>query len=298
LNSAWSAKYRPKTFYEIVLIDDPNLRTKIKGFFDNAFIQGNLLCHGSPGRGKTALAEALIHTIVKDKRDIFILGRSVEDIERLKRWLRYAVGQSTQKIVKIEEMDKLSPQAQTLLKDGLMEKYQHSTAFVATTNHIDKIDPALISRFNTCIDFDLLLSSSDIYDRLDKILRQESIAFEKDTLKDYTEKFHHLGLRELINDIETASVSGRLNLHRRDVTASREIPVSSSVEAETLRLAEKYNKSVLTLKEVATELGLSVRTLQRRINDPQKNTPKPLDMGSTRNKKFAIRSLVEYLANS
>ncbi len=209
------------------------------------------------------------------------------------------MGLSSQKIVKIEEIDKLSSQAQVLLKDGLMEKYQETTTFLATTNYPEKLDPALRSRFNTQINFDEPLCLDELYMRLQYILESESIIYQETQLKAYIDSNSSKGLREMINDLELASVTGTLKLDFNTEQEHHEIiPATSplsSIEKEIIRLTTKYDKSVLNKDEMATELGISVKTLDRHIKEVS-NIPSYLKLG--KNKIiFPIRTIAEFLCS-
>jgi len=197
---AWFEKYRPLVIEEVVFPNN-DIQKAITEFYNNEFINGNILSYGPPGFGKSSISEVLIKKIVKDRNDIFILGRKTEDVDNLKRWLQQRPVHSTQKIVKIEEMDRLSSQAQIVLKDGLMEKFQHNTTFLATTNSPEKIDPALITRFNTRINFGELPSEL-VFQRLKFILDTEKIRYHNEELLKFTEKYIKRGLRDLINNLE------------------------------------------------------------------------------------------------
>jgi DNA polymerase III gamma/tau subunit len=201
---AWFEKYRPTKLDEIVF-PNQDIHTTIKEFYNNEFINGNILSYGPPGGGKTSLSEVLIHKIIKDRNDIFILGRKTEDVDNLKRWLQQRAVGSKQKIVKIEEMDRLSSQAQIVLKDGLMEKFQNNTSFLATTNSPEKIDPALITRFNTKINFGELPSEA-VYLKAKFILDTEKVKYDENELLSFVNKYYKRGLRDLINNLELATV--------------------------------------------------------------------------------------------
>ena len=203
---AWFEKYRPRELLDIVFPND-EIKNVIENFYNSGFIKGNILSYGPAGTGKTTLSEVLIHRIVKDKNDIFILGRKTEDVENLGRWLQQRPVGSNQKVVKIEEMDRLSSKAQVVLKDGLMEKYQHNTTFLATTNNPEKIDPALITRFNTRINFKEL-PPDEVLIRLKRILDIEKVSYNEDELKSFVEEHVKRGLRDLLNNAELASDSG------------------------------------------------------------------------------------------
>jgi len=203
---AWFEKYRPITLDEIIFPNE-TIQNTLYDFYNNEFIRGNVLSYGPPGFGKTSVSEVMIHKIIRDVNDIFVLGRKTEDIDNLKRWLQQRPIHSKQKIVKIEEMDRLSRQAQVVLKDGLMEKYQHQTAFLATTNNPEKIDNALVTRFNTKINFSQL-PKDQLHLKLATILNKEQVQFSEEDLTNFVQNYGDRGLRDLINNLELASNGG------------------------------------------------------------------------------------------
>ena len=210
-NISWYMKYRPKSFDELVFpVDKTYLRPKLREFWKEGFVKGNILAYGKPGLGKTSCIEVLIHQIIKSREDIFILDGKPGCIDNLKRWLQYDVGSSSQKVVKMEEMDNLNKQVQTLLKDGLMEKYQHNCTFLATTNHPKKIDPAILERFNIKIEFNEL-DNDEICRKLKYILSEEKVSYSENDLKRFIEQYSDKSLRETINMIENITVNGVFN---------------------------------------------------------------------------------------
>ena len=211
---AWFEKYRPLIIEEVVFPNN-DIQKTINEFYNNEFINGNILSYGPPGFGKSTISEVLIKKIVKDRNDIFILGRKTEDVDNLKRWLQQRPVSSNQKIVKIEEMDRLSSQAQIVLKDGLMEKFQHNTSFIATTNSPEKIDPALITRFNTRINFGEL-PIGPVYLKLKYILDTEKIQYNNEELQKFTSKYIKRGLRDLINNLELSVSDGIFHPNKMD----------------------------------------------------------------------------------
>jgi len=241
---AWFEKYRPLILEDVVFPNE-NIKKIIKGFYDQGFINGNILSYGPPGFGKTSLSEVLIKRIVKDRNDIFILGRKTEDVDNLKRWLQQRPVHSSQKIVKIEEMDRLSTQAQIVLKDGLMEKFQHNTTFLATTNSPEKIDPALITRFNTRINFGEL-PKEQIYSKLEKILINENISFNSDDLQKFVSDFYKRGLRDLINNLELASTTG--NFEPSVLTSFSGISGNEDLIVQYIVYLIQYSESLPTTK--------------------------------------------------
>jgi DNA polymerase III gamma/tau subunit len=212
---SWFEKYRPKTIDELIFPNVLNgekkgskyIRDIFTKFYNQEFIQGNVLSYGEAGRGKTSLNKIMQGKIIKHPNDIFILGRKVEDIDKLKKWLQQSKVKSNQKLVIIEEIDRLSNQAQTVLKDGLLEKYQHNTSFLATTNNPDKLDRALVTRFNYRIYFDDF-DVDEVLNRVKQILNNENIKYDENLLRQFVQLYIKRGLRELISNLEINSVTG------------------------------------------------------------------------------------------
>lgn len=212
---SWFEKYRPRTINELIfpnVINGENkgsdyIREIFTKFYNQEFIQGNILSYGEAGRGKTSLNKIMQGKIVKHPSDIFILGRKIEDVDKLKKWLQQSKVKSNQKLVVIEEIDRLSNQAQVVLKDGLLEKYQHNTSFLATTNNPDKLDKALVTRFNYRLYFDEY-SEEEVLKRIKMILQTENIKFDENIVAQFVKLYIKRGLRELISNLEISSITG------------------------------------------------------------------------------------------
>lgn len=122
-----------------------------------AFVDGNihwLLLYGPPGTGKSTAAEALLKSRIPDinwsfdtvkfnaaaTRDISSL-RSAFDTLKL-------MGNNSQgqRVMVIDEADCLSADSMKVIK-GLLDQLPDGTPIIMTTNHKDKLDNALLSRF-------------------------------------------------------------------------------------------------------------------------------------------------------
>jgi len=212
---SWYEKFRPKTIDELIFPDTLNGEKKdpqyikdiMKTFYDNEFIQGNILSYGKAGFGKTSLNKIFQGKIIKHPRDIFILDRKIASVDELQIWLNQSKNKSNQKLVIIEEIDRLSPQAQAVLKDGSLEKYQNKVSFLATTNNAQKLDPALITRFNYRMYFDTIDEEQTI-SRMAWILNSEKITYNHTDLVNFVKVNIKRGLRELISNLEINSVTG------------------------------------------------------------------------------------------
>ena len=298
-SGAWYTKYKPVKLSEVILPENAP-KNKIQSFYDNAFVDGNLLCHGPTGTGKTSLNGVLGAKIIKERPNLLKIGRTVDDIDNLARELRYQVhGEDKQRVILIEEMDILSPQAQTALKVELMEKYQHTTTFLATTNHLEKIDEALLSRFNTRVDFGENPNKKDVFDRLKYILEAEKITFKEEELAQYVTTNLDIGLRNMINELELFSDSGTFKptyRHLELTSAVTSTKVShKEISSETKRIWDIHGRSILSKDELATELNICPKTVDRRIKEGR-GLPRYKKDG-TNHIGFPIREVARYLVS-
>jgi DNA polymerase III delta prime subunit len=225
--SSWMMKYRA-TSIDDYIFEDNYQKEQVNSWIKNGRIPGNLLLYGPPGTGKSNLAILLINKILNQdsakRYDLKIIqSRKVKAIDEFKDsgWLSKAIQKSTQKVVLMEEIDKCSKEAQGQLKDGMLEKYQSTTAFICTTNHINKIDDALPSRFN--FRYNLKATNRDgIYDRLCYILGEENVTYNEHELKDYVDNNPSIGVRDLINNLQCAVFDNNLSFGNIRAVKSQE----------------------------------------------------------------------------
>jgi len=216
-NRAWFMKHKPTTLDEIIFPNtlngsqkDPNeIKAMFTNMLNNGIISGNILSFGPGGFGKSSLADVITKNIIKEPKDFYRLGKGVEAVEDLKAWLLAKPGKSSQKVVLIEEANKLSPQAQTALKDGLMEKYQGYVTFIANTNVPQGIDAALKTRFNFQLNFKDI-QPEEAFKYLCNVLEKEGIQYNKELVWEFTYKNIGKGLRVLINNLEINVIDKKL----------------------------------------------------------------------------------------
>jgi len=218
LNKAWYMKYKPEMIDQIIFpnilnekpMDPKEIKDTFLQMLNNGGIQGNVLGYGPGGFGKSSLIDVIIKQLVKSAKDIFILGKSVNDVKDLQSWLQYSKQPgSIQRVVKIEEMDKLSRDAQVMLKDGLMEKYQGKVTFLAATNHPEKIDKALKTRFNFRLNFkEIPIDDSFLF--IENILKLENIEYNRDLLYKFVTDNIQIGMRDLLNAIQVSVRDNKL----------------------------------------------------------------------------------------
>jgi len=235
LNTSWFFKYKPKSIEDYVF-DSDNTKILVEEWISNGRIPGNVLLYGPPGTGKTALAEILISNIIKSNYDLNkIKDRSVQDIDDLSKWVLKEPIKSKIKIVYFEEFDKLSSVAMAQLKDGLMEKYQSSVSFIATTNYIKKIDSAILTRFNFKFNVQTI-NKEGYYNRLKQILDLEKVEYNDEQLAQFVFANYHIGLRDLINNLQINTVLNKIDFNKIQIEKSIQEEELASLTIEILSI--------------------------------------------------------------
>ncbi len=154
VNKLYWSKYRPKKIGGVILL--PRIQAELLDEEGNLVINGNYLLTGTPGVGKTTLADiiapsgalrvnASYNSSVEDLKDTVIDYCRTSDIFDNSTINGY-------KIVFLDEFDGVSPKYQEALR-AFIEEYEDRIRFIATCNNLSKISPAMQSRFNV-IKFD------------------------------------------------------------------------------------------------------------------------------------------------
>ena len=241
-NTSWFMRHKPKTADEYVF-ESPEQKTQVLEWINAEAISANLVLFGPAGTGKTALAELLVRSVVKSQHDLNrVTKRSVKDIDELGPWLQKRPVASKKKVVYIEEFDKLSPEAKGTLKDGMMEKYQEYVTFICTTNHFNRIDHALQTRFT--YQFNLTCNNLDgVFLRLVQILNVENVAYDSDKLRIFVDKNIGMGLRDLINTLQ-------VNTSGNQIDFDKIILQKSEQEEEVINLTLAMITTVLNCTDI------------------------------------------------
>jgi len=254
METSWYLKYCPQTIEDLVFDNDDHKKI-IFNFVENEQIQGNLLLYGPAGLGKSASANLLINTIIKAQNDLLILkDRSVKEIrEKVLPFVTKRPTRSNQKIVLIEEADKLHKEAENVLKTNTLELYQKNTSFIACTNYIKKIDEALLTRFNTKIAF-VGTNVIGITERLTTILKSENAQFNETDLKKYVETNLKMGIRELINQLQFSfnSNNQQIDFNTISTTGGNEIQIINLIMMilkQSIKANIKDKKMILDFPE-------------------------------------------------
>jgi DNA polymerase III delta prime subunit len=243
----WCEKYRPKEVSDVIVTNERD-RQKFDSYVSEGQIP-NLLLQGGPGTGKSSMSLALIRSLGVDRSDVLKVNCSDEKIDAMRDKVKnfamtMAIGKF--KVVRLEEFDYLGHDAQALLRD-LIESTSTSCRYIATCNYINKITPALRSRFQEFVfaapsKDDVLLKAADI-------LVAEDITFEVEDL----EKVVAAGypdFRKIIQLLESGSIGGKLQIDGGGAAHDWKLQLLPLLEAGDIRACRKLVCETATKEEL------------------------------------------------
>jgi len=194
-------KYKPKTVQEVVGLSDSVINNINKDMKHMLFISA------VPGTGKTTTADAIQRQL--DCDTLRLNGSDTRGIDTIRTLVKeFAMTGKTKgdfKLIRIEEMDYLTKEAQAMLRE-LMEIYEKNCRFIFTANYRNKIIQPLQSRCMV-IDFGRA-SKEDIRNKLISICTRESINAAVEVLDKIIEKYNP-DIRSMINKLEELSKKGK-----------------------------------------------------------------------------------------
>ena len=205
----WFEKYRPQSINEYVFQDD-TLRSAVKRMISERNIP-HLILSGVQGSGKSLLSELLVNELEIEETDILTVNcsdeNSVDDMRTKIRGFVTTFAMGDFKVVRLEEADFLSLNAQAVLRNMLEGELTDIARFIFTCNYENKLMPAIKSR---CQHFRFTAGDKiDITEYAAKILMEEHVQFNIDTL----DKFISVGypdVRKIVNMLQQHSIDGNL----------------------------------------------------------------------------------------
>ena len=206
----WTEKYRPTRIAD--LIGQENFRLDAENWIDLGDMP-NVLLYGSAGVGKTAAAGILANEILKsnltqnyfeinasDDRRLEVVRTTIKDIAQQK-----VIGEAPFKIILLDEMDGMTPDAQNALK-RIMERYAANVRFIITANDRSRIIYPLQSR---CANYYFRTVKGDsIRTLLQKILAQEGKESPPSEDLDSFIGYYNGDIRRTITEMQAALASG------------------------------------------------------------------------------------------
>jgi DNA polymerase III delta prime subunit len=212
-HTLWTERYRPKKIKDCVLTDI--VRNQVRGFIESGDMP-NLLLSGPAGTGKTTLAKALCDEMGYEWMMIngSDEGKLIDTLRnKIKNFAASVSFTESRKVVIIDEADYIPPETQAALR-SFIEQYSSNCGFVFTCNFPNRLMEAIHSRC-TSIDFSIPHSeqkeiTKQIYKRTAKILKDEGIEFDKNTLAVLVTKFFP-DFRRLINELQRYSAAGTID---------------------------------------------------------------------------------------
>lgn len=207
-HSVWEEKYRPRSINDVIFRDDRQ-RQEFQKFIDDQDVP-SILMSGVQGTGKTTISRALIRDLNISSADVLKINCSDKKIEALRNEVTSFAMTSPLgkiKIVRLEECDRLSLDAQALLR-GLIEDTSATCRFIGTCNYVNMLIPPLRSRFQ---EFSFQAPDKEqIATRMVEILTKENVDFDAEDLLTYID-VGYPDIRKTISYLSQNSRNGKLH---------------------------------------------------------------------------------------
>lgn len=208
---------RPKRVDQLIL--PPRIRQAI----GDGTLKQNFLFYGTPGTGKTSTARVLamnypsLYINCSDETGVDIVR---DKISKYCSTISVIDGAESLKVVILDEIDGVSDQFFKALK-GNIEKFAEQARFIATSNFINKIPDAILSRFSQ-INYDYLDKEEEdfVYEeqvkRATMVLSKINVSFTDEAVRELVKRSFP-DMRKLFNRIQTIQISGITQLSKEAI---------------------------------------------------------------------------------
>ena len=252
----WTEKYRPKNIHQ--LVGQQTFKLDAENWIENK-IMPNVLLYGQAGVGKTAAAGVLANEILgkeidsnyfeinaSDDRRLEVVRTTIKDIAQQR-----AIGDVPYKIILLDEMDGMTPDAQNALK-RIMERYSNNVRFIITANDRSRIIYPLQSR---CANyFFSKIDGATIRTLLQTILTNENISHPTQEELDTFISHYQGDTRRTITELQAALASGLSLRKQTDKSLERYDKILD------LLVNENYNQALKELHN-ALYVGKTVKDI-------------------------------------
>lgn len=222
ITEQFTRRFRPKTFSEVV--SQVEAVSVLRNSIINNKVQRFILLRGSRGCGKTTLSRIYAravnceHPINGDpcgecpscreilsgqSQDVIELDaaskRSIDDMRQLEKQLDYATFSAKYRVIILDEVHSLTPEAwQSLLKT--LEEPRQNCIFIMCTTDADKVPDTILSR--ATILTIKRIKASDIYKKLEHICFELGLTPENRALEIIANKSKGI-TRDAVKDLDT-----------------------------------------------------------------------------------------------
>ena len=218
IGDKFTKKYAPKSLEDVII--PKRIRTKLEGG-----AKQHLLFHGSPGTGKTSTAIAMaksfnmpyLYINSSEETSVDIIREKIAKFCSTMSIMDGPTG--TMKIVILDEVDGVSDQFNKALK-ATMERFETTSFFIATTNHINKVPDAVQSRFEL-ITYDFTEDEEaemlrGLIKRVYEIATNEGMSFDKPALVEFVKR-KFPDMRSMLNALQGYHDEGIMHITIEDI---------------------------------------------------------------------------------
>lgn len=211
MNEFWTEEFAPKTIDEMVLTED--IKNHFRNLLDSK-TRFNLLLSGSPGIGKTTIANIISNTL--NATTLFVKCGIEGNVETAKTKLQNFCNAMSidgrPKVVILDELDSASGTQDNSFQKILRNIISDSpdTIFIGTCNYPEKVISPIKSRLGL---ISLKFTARELLARIQHILDTKKIKYTTDSLKEFVInviKTNYPDIRRIISILSDCCSSGEL----------------------------------------------------------------------------------------